>query len=262
MYANAQKISSYTIASGGSGYKVDDIVAVYTDDSSKFSSAAFKVKTVDGSGAVTSLSVLDYGGFLDAPDTTYSPYGGTGTGLSLTLVFTLYWQNSAWVVPVVGGLETLLSVVVQNPVASLSDQVTSRGTEAIRLVVQRIRAAIAIARRTPLSLTAGSVPPEAESHTYALALQIMIGSNPALAKYAMSEAGASKTPLAMMIDDAVEWLKTVKDGKTSVEYPSDPDASFKFAISEGAMSDTEDLTTFSAPNYNNTPDDWNSIGQP
>ena len=206
------------------------------------------------------MNVLDFGGWLNAPISPVAISGGSGNGLSLNLTFTLYWQNVPWVAPTAAGLEFLLSVVVQSPVNLLSDN-TSRQDQVVRLAVQKIRGAIGVARKTPLSVTAGSVPPESESHAYALALQMLIGSNPNLAKYAISEAGSSKPALALMIDEATAWLKEVRDGR-AVEYPSDPDPSFRTAVLVGASAPEEDLLTFSAPNYFNTPDASGQLGQP
>jgi hypothetical protein len=260
MFANATKIASFVIANGGSKYVVGDKCFYPTDSPQDFSSGWFQVSSVDGNGAVTGLIVLDYGGWLNPQSNPAKLIGGNGTDLQLTITYTIYWQNVPWIVPTSAGLEYLLSVVVQNPVSTLSDQ-SSRSDQVVRLAVQKVRGAIAVARRTPLSVTALSVPPEAEAHVYALSLQMLIGSNPNLAKYAISEAGSSKPALALMIDEADAWVKSVREGR-AVEYPSDPDPTFKTAVREGAMSMEEDLSTFSAPNYPSPPQSWLGIGQP
>jgi hypothetical protein len=262
MFIDAQRVQGVTIANGGSGYLVGDVIYILTDNSPQFKSAQFKVASVDSSGAITSFSVLDYGGFLSAPASPVTISGGSGASATLNVTYTLYWQNAPWVVPTVDGLNWLLSTVVQNPVNEILSDGNTRGQALLSLIIDRIRSTIRTARRTPLSLTANSIPSESQTHCYALTLQMLVGSNANLARYVVSEAGAGKTPLALLIDEAHEWLKSVRDGK-SVGYPSDPDNSFRTAVVEGAMSQEEDLTTFSGPNYWNVPtNDFIDLGQP
>lgn len=263
MFANAQRISDWTIQSGGTNYQVGDQVLVPTDSPQLFCNGQLQVLTVDANGGVLTLAPLNYGGWSIPPANPVSILSGAGAGAALNLTYTLYWQNVAWTTPSTDGLATLLSATVAAPLNELlPDGATKRGDYNVKMAVGLIRGAIRTARRTPLSLTEGTVPPEAESHCYALALQMLIGSNPNLAKYAISVGGSSKPPLALLIEAAQEWLKSVREGK-AVEYPSDPDPAFRTAVIEGAMSQTEDLSTFSAPNYFNTPQNgWGQIGQP
>lgn len=262
MFTDAQRVQTVTIDNGGNGYKVGDVIYALTDNSPQFKSAQFEIVSVDSNGAITGLSPLDYGGWLVPPTNPVNARGGSGASATLNLTFTLYWQNAPWIVPTSQGLTYLLSAVVQNPVNEFLPNGSNRADALLTLVINRIRSAIRVARRTPLSLTAGSVPPEAETHVYALTLQMLVGSNPNLARYVVSEAGAGKTPLALLIEEAHEWVKSVRDGK-AVEYPSDPDNSFRTAVVEGAMSQEEDLTTFSGPNYWNVPtNDFINLGQP
>ena len=89
-------IKSATIVSGGSGYVVGDKLTI--DNTNSFDvdgrTASLLVKTIDGSGAITSIEIENAGrGYSSIPLVSG---GGTGTGLSITLLGTS-----------VGGIKTL-----------------------------------------------------------------------------------------------------------------------------------------------------------
>ena len=89
-------IKSATIVSGGSGYVVGDKLTI--DNTNSFDvdgrTASLLVKTIDGSGAITSVEIENAGrGYSSIPLVSG---GGTGTGLSITLLGTS-----------VGGIKTL-----------------------------------------------------------------------------------------------------------------------------------------------------------
>ena len=78
-------IKSVTIVSGGSGYVVGDKLTI--DNTNSFDvdgrTASLLVKTIDGSGAITSVEIENAGrGYSSLPLVSG---GGSGTGLSITL---------------------------------------------------------------------------------------------------------------------------------------------------------------------------------
>ena len=89
-------IKSATIVSGGSGYVVGDKLTI--DNTNSFDvdwrTASLLVKTIDGSGAITSIEIEHAG--RDYTSIPLVSGGGTGTGLSITLSGTN-----------VGGIKTL-----------------------------------------------------------------------------------------------------------------------------------------------------------
>ena len=89
-------IKSATIVSGGSGYVVGDKLTIDNSTSMDIDArtVSLLVKTIDGSGAITSIEIENAGrGYSSIPLVSG---GGTGTGLSITLLGTS-----------VGGIKTL-----------------------------------------------------------------------------------------------------------------------------------------------------------
>jgi hypothetical protein len=138
-----------------------------------------------------------------------------------------------WIIPTESGLTSLLDGIVLKPVSGLG-----RGSKVVAMAVARIRGAISTGNRTPLSLTAGSIPAEAESHCYYLAIWFLVPSTPPLAQYVINPPGSGKSAMMLGIEDAQQYLKDLKAGQPS-EYPSDPqltDAS-GFAFDSGGGGD-------------------------
>jgi hypothetical protein len=244
MFANAQRLATVTVASGGAGYQVNDILCIPTDSCKTFDSGRVQVASINPSGAILTLNILDFGGWSNPPATPFAVVGGSGTGATLALTFTLYWQNVAWVVPSTDKMNLFLNSAISDAANQPYDQAgDDTKTAALAIAVGKVLSAIRIGRQVPLSLTPGAVPPEAEETSYLLAIQIMVGSMPRLAQYVVSQPGSSKPPLALMIEGATAWLADVRGGK-AVEYPSDPDPSFRTVVHEGAMEHETDLSTF------------------
>jgi hypothetical protein len=80
-------VLSYSIATGGTGYAVNDIVTVLGGVYGN-SPATYTVSTISGSGVVTGLTATYSGQYTSTPTNNVSTStSGSGTGLTLTLTF-------------------------------------------------------------------------------------------------------------------------------------------------------------------------------
>lgn len=123
------RVKTIAINAAGTGYAANDVVTVSTGTGTR---ATATVNTVDGSGAVTGLTLLAAGSYTAVPSltgvaTTVAPTGGTGLTVNLTLELdTLVLSsggadytgasvtltgNGTATATVVGGVVTALSVV-------------------------------------------------------------------------------------------------------------------------------------------------------
>lgn len=75
---------SATVAAGGSGYVVGDVLTLSGGTGNVAST--FRVATVS-SGVVTSVTVVEQGSYATAPTSPVSTTGGSGTGCTLTVTF-------------------------------------------------------------------------------------------------------------------------------------------------------------------------------
>lgn len=90
--------ATIAIKTGGSGYLVNDLVTVQRTNSNAH--ATFKVLTVDGSGAITSLVIISAGsGYTADPNVNLTCSGGAGT-LAVVNVLTIGDTITAWHVKV------------------------------------------------------------------------------------------------------------------------------------------------------------------
>lgn len=123
-----------------------------------------------------------------------------------------------WAVPTVDDVNTVMNTFV---VGSANEQFASgdvRVTKLLSLCVNIVRGAIGVGGRSPISLTPGSVPPEAVDVVLMLVVERLINSTPRLAKFVESDwAGWT-------IKDARDWVKEVRQGQ-AVTQPADPDPS-------------------------------------
>lgn len=97
--ATNTQVATAAIANGGTGYAVDDLLTV--SGGTAVTAAILKVKAVDGSGVITSVSINEEGEYTANPTNPVSVTGGTGTGATFTLTFELKPKTS-W-----SGLTTL-----------------------------------------------------------------------------------------------------------------------------------------------------------
>jgi hypothetical protein len=126
-----------------------------------------------------------------------------------------------WKVPVVGDASNWLPKSVVDA-ASIRDplQGTEKLTAILEACVDRVRGAVRKGKVTPVSLTTGSVPPEAVAHVWTLAVdKLAMGGSPELSRYTETESFKSARQAAE------DWLKAVSDPKDAVgtDYPADPD---------------------------------------
>jgi hypothetical protein len=128
-----------------------------------------------------------------------------------------------WKVPAVGDASNWCpKSVVDSASVRDSSQGTDRLEAILEAVVDRVRGAVRKGKVTPVSLTAGSVPPEAVGHVWTLAIdRLAMGGSPELSRYTETESFKSARTAAE------DWLKAVSDPKdpAGTDYPSDPDTS-------------------------------------
>ena len=80
-------VLSYTIATGGTGYNINDTITVLGGIYGT-TPATYTVSSIGGSGAVTGLTVTSVGSYTTVPTNNVSTStSGSGTGLTLTLTF-------------------------------------------------------------------------------------------------------------------------------------------------------------------------------
>lgn len=83
--AGTIRVSGGTISVDGSGYAVADIVTL-ADAVSGDTKAQFKVTAVSGSGDVLEIELYDGGSYTGSLSGTYATTGGSGTGLTITII--------------------------------------------------------------------------------------------------------------------------------------------------------------------------------
>jgi hypothetical protein len=125
-----------------------------------------------------------------------------------------------WYAPTVGDLQLFLPQAVLTATDQVPDgQDTSQGRNAKMLALQiaRVRGTIQKVGRQALSLTAGSVPPEAQQHVLVLAVKALpTAASAELARY------MENPEFKELCDEARDWLKGVAEGKVTVMDASDP----------------------------------------
>lgn len=122
-----------------------------------------------------------------------------------------------WVTPTSTDVTALMSSIVTNTVTKDASGST-RAASCLTLVVEQVRGAIRTGNRVPLSLSSGAVPPSGHIHTVVLAVSLLVSSTPNMTF-------AVKDEFGNQVKDAKDWLESVRTGKMSVDYPTDPDQS-------------------------------------
>jgi len=141
--------------------------------------------------------------------------------------------TSNWVLPDSVGVEAVLNgAIVSAADGLLQDMDTTRLEKLTAMVVAEVRGAIRRAGRSPLSLTAGLVPPEGERHVYALVVQSLVASKPTLAQVDKDNV------LGKLFAAADKWLnETVREQPATP--PTDPTGrDYLTAVDEDPDSDT------------------------
>ena len=113
--------------------------------------------------------------------------------------------------------------------AALDPSAANRRDELVAVAVDEVRAAVRNGGRVGLSLTADSIPPEAEWHTLVLAAYRLVSSTPGLSRSLMTGDGERKAPLERMYDEAVAYVwgdrargRLGLTGGDNCTEPSDP----------------------------------------
>lgn len=114
----------------------------------------------------------------------------------------------------------------------IDQNLDTRAKEAVRMAVEEVRGAVELGNRYPLSVTAGSVPPEAERHTLYLAAYTLLAFPPSLLQVLVFDGGVY-SPLQKCFDDAKKWLEGIRGGKLVATMPTDPVAGWTPAIRWG-----------------------------
>lgn len=136
-----------------------------------------------------------------------------------------------WKTPAPADLQKVMSALVLGatdantspnaaPNAPIDPNAARRQQDTLTLTIQNIRGAIQNTGRYPLSVTPGSVPPEAEQYALVLAADIMTAATPRMDMVVASVTGMY-VPWKDLVKDAKTWLKSVQDGD-SVTTPTDP----------------------------------------
>ncbi len=95
-----------------------------------------------------------------------------------------------------------------------------RATALLNEAVNQFRGAIQIASKYPLSLTAGSVPPEVNLHVLNFAAYQLVVSIPSLKMFILTEKGTS-SPFATFYREATQYLEMLRKGR-NITFPTDP----------------------------------------
>lgn len=110
--------------------------------------------------------------------------------------------------------------IADNTVRQYDPDGPNRAQAQVDFAVAQMRAAIQLTNKTPLSLTAGSVPPEAAKHVLYLAAYGLVNSTPNLQMVVMTDKGGM-SPFATSYGKSEKYLESISDGRPVVP-PDDP----------------------------------------
>lgn len=119
---------------------------------------------------------------------------------------------SNWAVPSSADLAVVMNTQVLLPTSP-------NAVAALALAVGRVRGTIQTAGRVPVSVTAGSVPPEALQHALVLTVALLTGAFPNLAS--LVDADGGKTGFGQLVEQAEQWLDRIEKGASCIG-PTDP----------------------------------------
>lgn len=127
-------------------------------------------------------------------------------------------KSLAWVVVDPTQVETFMQSFVNDAVNPLDASGQLRAANMVGFLANRFRGAIVRGNRVPLSLTANSIPSEAQWHLLVLLAEGMAASVPQVAEFVQGPR------FGAMVDDAKDWLRMVGEGILVPVAPPDPDA--------------------------------------
>ena len=148
-------------------------------------------------------------------------------------------MSTNWIAPTLNDLAKVISIDVlkqanqnidpdsitailsggNNVQPSYDPNVEDRATDLLALAVQQFRGAIRVCGKQPLSVTAGTVPPECFRHVLYIAAHALVSSTPNLQAMLMLE--RNDTPFTLNFKRADEYLELVTKGRV-VTPPTDP----------------------------------------
>ena len=151
-----------------------------------------------------------------------------------------------WTVPAGGDLWQVVSRSVvakvdedsaggKNETNDFDNTLDTRAKKAIEYAVKEIRGAIESAGRYPVSLTAGSVPPEGHQHAIVVAAWRLCLPIPGLLAVIMGDGGAF-SPLGMLYKDAQCWVKSLREGGSFTDALDPAGADYRTAIDNNKSS--------------------------
>lgn len=161
-------------------------------------------------------------------------------------------MSQAWIAPAYTDLWQIVSrkvvLKVEEDAAGGADSTNdfdssldTRAKEAVAHAVAEVRGAIEACGRYPVSLTAGSVPPEGVRHTLVMAAYTLCLPVPSLLAVLMNEGGAF-SPMGKLYAEAVKWVDGLRTGG-SFTLPTNPaGADYTTAIDDDKDSATYNPT--------------------
>ena len=126
-------------------------------------------------------------------------------------------KSLAWVVVDPTQVESFMQSFVNDAVNPLDASGALRAANLLGFLANRFRGAIARGNRVPLSLTANSIPAEAQWHLLVLLAEAMAASVPQVAEFVQGPR------FSALVDDAKEWLRMAGEGTLVPVAPTDPD---------------------------------------
>lgn len=124
-----------------------------------------------------------------------------------------------WYLPTLADVQAAYGSIFVPPDAGDYDPVAT-ATFWLTPIVNLIRQAILNGNRTALSLTAGTVPPEAQVHVLTLVAEKVIANSPRMVGYIVVEGGSG--PMVRPIAEARKFVEDCKHGLATT-VPTDPD---------------------------------------
>ena len=155
-----------------------------------------------------------------------------------------------WIVPVNADVAAYLDQAVVGASANLTanDSAQAALTALMTNMVLQVRAAIGTGNRTPLSGTAGSIPPESKDYLLVMVAGRLMGRIPSMAAWAGSDEFKAQRKCA------TEWLEKVQAGELSVTWPSNPDqTTMTFGVRTGGSIATDMTVNDIPPSTFNNP---------
>ena len=157
-------------------------------------------------------------------------------------------MSQTWVIPTGDDLWQVVSrSIVQkvdedvlggkNETNDFDGTLDTRAKKAVEYAIKEVRGAIETAGRYPVSLTAGSVPPEGQQHVLAIAAWRLCLPVPGLIAVLMADGGAF-SPIGTLYKAACDWVKMIANGGSFTDATNPAGANYRTAIDNNKSSAT------------------------